>query len=110
MNKQWKTLIALAALLIFAWFNLATYWWINSFGSVNAAIAQTWAVMTNNWMLLIILCDSAVFLVLVFAWLLRDARERGWTGYRRWSWLIAILALGSPALMIYIIVRPQKGS
>lgn len=110
MNKQRKTLIALAAVLTFGWFNLATYWWVKSFGSVNAAIAQTWVAMTSNWMLLIILCDSVVFLVLIFAWLLRDARERGWIGYKRWAWLVAILAFGSPALMMYIIARPQKGS
>lgn len=110
MNKQGKTLIALAAVLIFGWFNLATYWWVNSFGSVNSAITQTWGAMTSNWMLLIILGDSAVFLVLIFVWLLRDAREWGWVGYKRWAWLAAILGLGSPALMIYISARPQKGS
>lgn len=105
-----KTPIVVAAVLIFSWFNLATYWWVNSFGSVTAAIAQTWGAMTSNWMLLIILCDSAVFLVLIFVWLLRDARKRGWIGYKRWAWLAAILGFGSPALMIYIIARPQKRS
>lgn len=110
MNKQRKTPIVVAAVLIFSWFNLATYWWVNSFGSVTAAIAQTWVVMTSNWMLLIILCDSAVFLILIFVWLLRDARERGWIGYKRWAWLAAILAFGSPALMIYIFARPQTAS
>ena len=110
MNKQWKTSIVVAAVLIFVWFNIATYWWVNSYDSLGAAIVQTWLAIISNWMLLIILCDSTVFFVLIFVWLLSDARQRGWTGYKRWGWLAAILAFGSPALLIYIIARAQKGS
>jgi hypothetical protein len=110
MNKQKRAIIVVAAVSIFIWFNVATYWWVNSFDSLGSAIIQTWGEITGNWMGLIILCDSGVFLILIFVWLLRDARQRGWTGYKRWGWIPAILGLGSPALLIYIVARPKPGS
>jgi hypothetical protein len=108
MNKQQRVIIVGAAVSIFIWFNVATYWWVNSFDSLGSAINQTWNAITGNWMSLIILCDSAVFLILIFVWLQGDARQRGWTGYKRWIWIPAILGLGSPALLIYLVARPQR--
>jgi hypothetical protein len=101
-------MIVVAAVAIFLCFNIATYWWVNSFDSVAAAISRTWTTIIDNWMTLIILSDSFVFLVLIFIWLLGDARRRGWTGLKRWGWLVAILAFGSPALLIYLTLRPGK--
>lgn len=106
--KKHRAPILIAAVVIFLWFNLATYWWVNSFESVGAAITLTWNAITTNWMILIIIGDSAVFLLMIFVWLLKDARQRGWVGYKRWGWIAAILALGSPALLIYLISRPNK--
>lgn len=108
--KKYRTLVLISAVLIFAWFNIATYLWVMSFGSVAAAIRLTWNAMASNWMMLIITSDSAVFLVCVFVWLLRDAGQRGWRGYKRWGWIPAILALGSPALLVYLIKRPDLPS
>lgn len=108
MNKSHRAVIAIVAAIIFLSFNLATYWWVNSFASVSAAITLTWKAIVNNWMLLIIISDSFFFLLLIFVWLLRDADRRGWRGYKRWAWVPAILAFGSPALMIYLISRPCK--
>ena len=108
MNTKNRVLISTTAAIIFGWFNLATYWWVNSFSSVGTAITETWHGITNNWMNLIILIDSVVFIVLVFVWLLADARKRGRKGYKRWAWVPGILAFGSPALLIYLVSRPDK--
>jgi len=108
MNKLHRALIVVTAVAIFLAFNIATYWWVNSFDSVAAAISRTWTTMINNWMILIILSDSFVFLLLIFIWLLGDARQRGWRGLKRWGWLVAMLAFGSPALLIYLTFRPSK--
>jgi hypothetical protein len=110
MNKQQRTIIVVVAIAIFFWFNIATYWWVNSFGSVTTAIERTWQAIVSNWMILIILSDSLFFLVLIFVWLLKDARRRGWTGYKSWGWIVALLGLGSPALLLYLVLRPSKSS
>ena len=106
--KKYRAVILIAAVLIFLCFNLATFWWVNSFESLGAAITLTWKAIIGNWMILIIIGDSVVFLLLIFVWLVRDARQRGWIGYKRWGWIVAILTLGSPALLVYLISRPDK--
>ena len=108
MNRAQRIIISLAAALVLIWFNIATYWWVSSFGSVGTAISQTWNLISTNWMIMIILTDSLIFLCLIFAWLVSDAKRRGWTGYKRWGWIAAILALGSPALIMYVVLRPDQ--
>jgi hypothetical protein len=108
MQKRQRSILIVVAVLIFLWFNVATYWWVSSFDSVATAISRTWQAIVNNWMILIILSDSLFFLLLIFVWLLSDARRRGWTGYKRWGWIAALLALGSPALLIYLVLRPKE--
>jgi hypothetical protein len=105
-----RGLLATIAVIIFLGFNVATYWWVNSFDSVGAAISLTWKAIINNWMIVIIITDSFCFVLLTFVWLLADARQRGWSGVRRWGWIAAILAFGSPALMIYLVSRPERVS
>jgi hypothetical protein len=107
MQKRQRSILIVVAALIFLWFNVATYWWVSSFDSLATAISRTWEVIVNNWMILIILSDSLFFLLLIFVWLLSDARRRGWTGYKRWCWIAALLVLGSPALLIYLVLRPK---
>ena len=108
MQKRQRSILILVAVLIFLWFNVATYWWVSSFDSVAIAISSTWQAIVNNWMILIVLSDSLFFLLLIFVWLVGDARRRGWTGYKGWGWIAALLALGSPALLIYLVLRPRK--
>lgn len=110
MNKQQRVIIVVIAIAIFFWFNLATYWWVNSFDSVATAIHRTWQAIVTNWMTLIIISDSFFFMLLIFVWLLKDARRRGWAGYKRWSWLVALLGFGSPALLLYLVLRPNESS
>lgn len=108
MNNRHRRKLVVAAVLIFLWFLLGTYWWAISFASVDDAVSQTWQAIINNWMILVILSDAFFFVVLIFAWLLGDARQRGWEGYKRWGWIPAMMMLGSPALLIYLAVRPDK--
>ena len=96
------------AAVIFLWFLVATSWWAGSFNSVSEAITQTWQTIINNWMTLVILSDAFVFVILIFVWVARDARERGWSGYRRWGWIPVMMMFGSPALLIYLAFRPDK--
>lgn len=112
MQKRQRFILVVLAVVIFLWFNVATYWWVSSFGSVVTAISRTWQATVNNWMIAIIFTDSLLFLLLIFVWLLDDARRRGWTGFKRWGWIAALLGLGSPALLVYLVLRPKeaKGS
>ena len=100
-------MVVLAA-VIFLWFLVATYWWANSFESAGEAISQTWQAIINNWMILIVLSDAFVFVLLIFTWVLGDARQRGWGGYKRWGWIAAMIMFGSPALLVYLAIRPSK--
>ena len=108
MNNPNRRIMIFAAAVIFLWFLVGTYWWVNSFDSVADAIAQTWQAIINNWMILIILSDAMFFVLLIFGWVVGDARRRGWEGYKRWGWIPAMIMFGSPALLIYLAVRPSK--
>ena len=108
MNNRHRWTMVVVAVVIFLWFLLGTYWWINSFDSVDEAISRTWQAIINNWMILVILSDAFFFVVLIFVWVLGDARRRGWEGYKRWGWIPAMMMLGSPALLINLAVRPSK--
>jgi flagellar biosynthesis protein FlhB len=110
MQKRQRFILVVLAVVIFLSFNVATYWWVSSFGSVITAINRTWQAIVNNWMIVIILTDSLFFLLLIIVWLLDDARRRGWTRSKRWGWIAALLGLGSPALLIYLVLRPKERS
>src|ERR687894_970209 len=101
-----RALSLVAAALIFVWFVAGALWWLAAYESVAAAIADSWRTLTSNVMNLIILSDAFFFIVLVLAWVLRDAGERGWRGARRWGWLVALMLVGCPALLVYLALRP----
>jgi len=103
-----RALCLAAAALIFAWFVAGALWWLAAYESVGAAITDSWQTLTSNVMNLIILSDAFFFIVLVMAWVLRDAAERGWRGPRRWGWVLGIMLTGCPALLVYLAFRPEK--
>ena len=103
-----RLLCLVAAVLVFSWFVAGALWWLSGYPSVGAAIADSWQTLTSNALNLIILSDAFFFIILVFAWVMRDARERGWTGARRWGWLLAMTLVGCPALLVYLALRPEK--
>ena len=41
MQKRQRFILVVLAVVIFLWFNVATYWWVSSFGSVVTAISRT---------------------------------------------------------------------
>ena len=103
-----RALCLVAAALTFVWFVAGALWWLSAYESVGAAIADSWQTLTSNVMNLIILSDAFFFIVLVFAWVVRDAGERGWRGARRWGWVVAMMLAGCPALLVYLALRPEK--
>ncbi|HLL77197.1 MAG TPA: hypothetical protein VK421_18230 [Pyrinomonadaceae bacterium] len=103
-----RLLCLAAAALIFVWFVAGALWWLAGYDSVGAAISDSWRTLTSNVMNLIILSDAFFFIVLVMAWVLRDARARGWLGARRWGWVVAMMLVGCPALLVYLALRPEK--
>lgn len=103
-----RVLCLAAAVLIFVWFVAGAFWWLSAYDSVGAAIADSWRTLTSNVMNLIILSDAFFFIILVFAWVVRDAGERGWRGARRWGWVVAMMLAGCPALLVYLALRPEK--
>jgi len=107
LNTQ-RALCLTGAAIVFVWFVAGAAWWLSGYESVGAAIADSWRTLTSNVMNLIVLSDALFFVLLVFAWVLRDARERGWAGARRWGWVAAMMIVGCPALLVYLAVRPDK--
>jgi hypothetical protein len=107
-NDRRRTLCLVAAALIFAWFLVAVRLWLAGYESVGAGVADTLRTLTSNWVVLVILSDAFLFIVLVFAWVLGDARARGWGGLKGWAWVFAMMAVGCPALLVYLALRPEK--
>ncbi len=103
-----RALCLVAAALTLLWFVAGALWWLSSYESVGAAISDSWRTLTSNVMNLIILSDAFFLFVLVILWVLRDARERGWAGARRWGWAFGIMLAGCPALLVYLALRPEK--
>ena len=103
-----RTLAAAAAAALLAWFTLRTSRWLGSHDSVAAAVADSWRTVTSNGMLVVMLSDAFLLFLLIFVWLARDARSRGWVGLRRGLWIAAVMSLGCPALLLYLAFRPDK--
>lgn len=103
-----RPLLLTAAALIFAWINVATVLWLRDAGSFPEALAHFWTTVRADWMLVAILTDAGVFVLLGLAWLWRNAGERGWSTLRRLAWLVAVVALGSPALLLYLALSTRE--
>ncbi len=103
-----RTLAVAAAAALLAWFTLRTSSWLASYDTVAAAVADSWQTVASNGMLVVMLSDAFLLFLLIFFWLARDARSRGWVGLRRWLWIAAVMFLGCPALLIYLAFRPEK--
>lgn len=103
-----RTLAVAVAAALLAWFTLKTSRWLAAYDSVAAAVADSWLTVASNGMLVVMLGDAFLLFLLIFFWLARDARSRGWVGPRRWLWIAAVMFLGCPALLIYLAFRPEK--
>ena len=109
MTKTTQRTLALAAAAgLLAWFTLKTHRWLAAYDSIAAAVADSWRTVASNGMLVVMLSDAFLLFLLIFFWLARDARSRGWVGSRRWLWIAAVMFFGCPALLIYLAFRPEK--
>ncbi len=106
-TTQRRLSVAAAAALLAA-FTWGTMRWLASYDSVGEAVRDSCATIASNWMLVVMLTDAFFLFLLIFVWLARDARSRGWTGARRWGWLVAMTLVGCPALLVYLAYRPDK--
>ncbi len=103
-----RPLLLVAAALFFAWLNVATVLWLREAGSLSEAVAHLWTTIRADWMLVAILTDAGVFVLLALTWLWRNAGERGLTKPRRLAWLAAVVAVGSPALLLYLALSARE--
>ena len=103
-----RTLAVAASAVILAAFTWGTSRWLAAYDSTGAAVAASCRAIASNWMLVVMLTDAFLLFVMIFVWLARDARSRGWVGLRRWAWIAAVMSLGCPALLLYLAFRPDK--
>jgi hypothetical protein len=103
-----RPLLLMAAALFFVWLNVATVMWLRDAGSLSEAVGHLWTAVRADWMLVAILTDAGVFVLLGLAWLWRNAGERGWSRPRRLAWLAAVVAVGSPALLLYLALGAHE--
>ncbi len=100
-----RPLLLTATAVLFAWLNVATFAWLRAAGSLSGALIHFWTSARADWLLVAVLTDAVVFAVLGLVWLWHDAGDRGWSTARRIAWLAAILALGSPPLLLYVALH-----
>jgi hypothetical protein len=107
-NTRGKFLILTLILLV--WFGLGTYWWLSQHGSIMVAGEHFLDTILSDWMVTLFISDLVIIGLLACLWVLKDAKKRGWSGYKRWGWTVLFLILGSPALFIYLALRPGTSS
>ena len=97
-----RPLLLTAAVILFAWLTIATILWLRDAGSLSEALVHLWTSARADWMLVAILTDAGVFVLLSLVWLWHDAKARDWSPPRRLAWIAAVVALGSPVLLLYL--------
>ena len=107
-NARGKLLIL--TMILFVWFGLGAYWWLNQHGSIMVAGQHFIDTILSDWMVTLFMSDLVIIGLLACLWVVKDAGKRGWSGYKRWGWTVLFLILGSPALFIYLALRPDTAS
>ena len=92
-----RKLLLWFVLVDFALFSTWVMWKVGYLGIWEAGFASAGSLQ--------ILCDLVISLSLVMVWLVQDARSRG---MNPWPWLVATLAAGSLAPLLYLIVRERQ--
>ena len=103
-----RSLLWLTALSFLIWEAIGAFQWVRHARGFGPAFAHLWETLHSDWMLLVVVSDHLVIALCVLVWLWRDATERGWSRARRLAWVVMVVVLGSPALLVYLAVRPQN--
>jgi hypothetical protein len=102
-------LLAGAALFLL-WELYAVTRWVEQAGSLGAAFDHFTHKVGSDWMALIVVSDHLVIAGTVLIALLIDAARQGWSASRLIFLAVAFVALGSPALLVYLAWRLGTGS
>ncbi len=87
------------------WELFAVIQWLEAGRGLERAFSYTWSRLRVDWLLLILVTDHLVIAGAVLLWAWADARDRGWPARARFLWVIAFIALGTPALLGYLAER-----
>jgi hypothetical protein len=98
-----RPFLYLAAVLFFAYEQVAFYQWMQAHGTVSAGLAHAWQALRADPMVFMAWNDMGVFTVIVLVWLARDLRARR----RSLFWWPATLIFGCPPLLIYLARNPS---
>ena len=73
--------------------------WEDGLGGIFGAI-------THSWGSLQIFVDLVIALTFIMVWMYRDAKEQG---RNPWPWIVATLAVGAFAPLVYLLTRSSNG-
>ena len=105
MTRRLYFALALLWAGVLGWGTLA--WWV-TYGTLGAAVAHAWTTVQTDTMVMLFLADLIIFALLVIAWLLHDMRRRGVTVGRQWLWIAGFCLVGTPAVFLYLALRPHS--
>jgi hypothetical protein len=105
MRSFARPLLVVLAGLFLLWELYAAIRWLGQTGGVIQGFEHLWGVLRRDWMALIVVSDHLVIAgaVLIGLWL--DATRMGWRISRRLLLALAFVAVGSPALLLYVAWR-----
>ena len=106
-NSSQRALLLLSAVLIVGE-HVAVFLWIKQAGGIGAAIVQTWAALSADWLIALILVDGAIFALLVGIWLWSDLHILKASRRSRALWVAATVVFGSAAVLAYFALREQS--
>lgn len=93
-----RLLLIAAAVLFFAYEQVAFLRWWRTHGSLERGLAHIWETLTRDDMVFMMWNDMGLFTAVVLVWLWRDLRRTG----RPFLWWPATLLWGCPPLFLYL--------
>jgi hypothetical protein len=100
-----RALLWTAAVLFFAWEQVAMALWLRQVGGPLAGLAHAWSALREDWLVLLVLTDGGVFAICALVWLWRDLRRQGASRGARTLWFAGAVIFGCPALLGYLAER-----
>jgi hypothetical protein len=113
-----RPLLAALAVAFLVWELTAVILWARESGGLPAAPGHFWRSLRSDWMVLLVVTDHLLVAGAVLVWLWVDAGRAGASAAGRLGLVIAFIALGSPAMLLYLSWRlpalagegPSRGS